>query len=205
MWVKRPSRASGKPGATITIARNNFPTGWHNLVTGYTDDPNQTSYKEFGTKVSQGIGTENLSVTIPRTAKPGYQYFVGLQHVDASGSYLPLYVETPYQVCTMKPSKTSITRSTRIRVTGVVPTQGHWGNELGVRKNVTLLWHKGTAAVPTASLKGWLRIGTVKCTRTGAYTTPYFKVPATGTFVAYYEGDDWYWAAYTSTAKVTVR
>ena len=35
------------------------------------------------------------------------------------------------------------------------------------------------------ALKGWYQVGKVlKCTGTGSYTTPYFKVPATGTFVA---------------------
>ena len=45
----------------------------------------------------------------------------------------------------------------------------------------------------------------LKCTGTGSYTSPYFKVPATGTFVVYYYEDDWYCGGFTSTAKVTVR
>jgi hypothetical protein len=210
VWVAKPYWGSGKPGATITIARDNFPAGWRNWVSGHTDDPNQTSYKEYGTKVSRGGAIENLSVKIPSTAKPGYRYTVDLQHVDASGNFLPLSVEEPYQVCTMKPSKASIRKGAKIRVSGVVPTQGHWGSELGVHKKVWVLWHKGTAAVPKGTtnqaLKGWYQVGKVlKCTGTGSYSTAYFKPPATGTFVAYYDADEWYWGAYTSTAKVTVR
>jgi hypothetical protein len=45
----------------------------------------------------------------------------------------------------------------------------------------------------------------VRTTRTGAYTTPYVRPPRTGTFVVQYDGDDWYYGAFTSTAKVTVR
>ena len=206
----KPQGGSGKPGAAVTIVRQNFPAGWRNSVTGYSDGQQQSSFKDYGTKVSQGNANESVTVKIPSTAKPGYQYFVGFQHIDASGDYLPLYVETAYQVCTIKPSKSSIAKGAKIRVTGIVPTQGHWGSQLGIRKNVTVLWHKGTAAVPTGTtakaLKGWYRVGKIlKCTGTGSYSTPYFKPPATGTFVVYYDADDWYWGAYTSTAKVTVR
>jgi hypothetical protein len=206
VWIKAPYWASGKPGATVTVNRQNFLTGWRSFVTGYSDDPRQSAYKEYGTRVSQSGYNETFRVKIPSTAKPGYRYFIGLQHVDESDNPLPLYIEDGYQVCTVKPSKTRITRNTRIRVTGIVPTAGHWGSQLGARKKVYLLWHKGTASVPTTSTKGWYRVGRyVKCTGSGAYTTPYFNVPATGTFCVFYEGDDWYWPAYSSTVKVTVR
>jgi hypothetical protein len=93
-------------------------------------------------------------------------------------------------------------------MTGVVPTEGHWGTQAGRRKNITLWWHQGTAGVPTkwdARKQGWLVIANLRTTRTGAYTTPYVRPPRTGTFVVQYDGDDWYYGAFTSTAKVTVR
>ena len=39
----------------------------------------------------------------------------------------------------------------------------------------------------------------------GAYTTPYFRPLKTLTLVVRYPGDDWYYDAYTSTQKITVR
>ncbi len=207
LWIPAPYWASGKPGSTVKLARNNFPAGWRNEVSGYSD-PNGSAYKVFGTKTSLGGATEYVSVKVPTTAKPGYDYWIGLKHVDDSGNYLPLYVERSFQVCTMKPSKTAISRGTRIRITGVVPTEGHWGSQTGKRKIITLWWHKGTAGVPTkwdARKQGWLVIANLRTTTTGSYTTPYTRPPRTGTFVVQYSGDDWYWGAFTSTSKVTVR
>jgi hypothetical protein len=208
VWIQAPYWASGKPGATVKLARNNFPAGWINDVTGYSD-PKSTAYKAFGKKTSAGGSTESVSVKVPATAKPGYGYWIGFQHVDASGDAEPLYVEEMYQVSTMKPSKTAISKGTRIRVSGVVPTEGHWGSQAGKRKSIALWWHKGTAGVPTKWVpkksSGWILVGAMKTTTLGAYTTPYIRPPATGTLVVQYEGDEWYWGAYTSVRKVTVR
>jgi hypothetical protein len=198
---------SGKPGATVRVSRFNFPAGWGNAVSGYSDPTGKPSVS-YGTKVSQGGASEPLSVKIPGTAKPGYSYWIGFQHVNGD-DYLPLYLETSYQVCTMKPSKTSITKSTRIRVSGIVPTEGHWGSKIGQRKAIVLWYHRGTKGVPTIwnspKKQGWIPVGSMKTTGTGSYTTPYFRVPATGTFVVQYNGDDWYYGGFTSTAKVAVR
>jgi hypothetical protein len=207
VWIQAPYWASGKPGSIVKVARNHFPAGWRNEISGYSD-PNGSASRVFGTKTSLGGATEYVSVKIPTTAKPGYDYWVGLKHVDDAGNYLPLYVERNLQVCTMKPSKTAITKGSRIRVTGIVPTQGHWGSTPGKRKIITLWWHKGTAGVPTkwdARKQGWRVIANLRTTTTGSYTTAYTRPPVTGTFVVRYSGDDWYWGAYTSTAKVTVR
>ena len=199
---------SGKPGATVRVNRVNFPAGWRNAVSGYSDPTGKPSAK-YGVKTSQGGASEPVSVKVPATARPGYSYWIEFQHVDASGYYQPLYLETSYQVCTMKPSKTSITKGTRIRVSGIVPTEGHWGSKAGKRKAIVLWYHKGTKGVPTVwdspKRQGWVPVGGMKSTGTGSYTTPYFKVPATGTFVVQYDTDNWYFGGFTSTAKVTVR
>jgi hypothetical protein len=97
---------------------------------------------------------------------------------------------------------------TKIRVTGVVPTQGHWGSTAGKRKTVAIWAHKGTAGVPTKwnpKSRGWVLVGTVKCHGMGVYKTPYFKPLKTLTLVAQYGGDDWYWGAYTSVKRIKVR
>jgi hypothetical protein len=206
-FPKTGFKYSGKPGATVRVNRINFPAGWRNDVTGYSDPSGKPSAK-YGVKISQGGAIEGLNVKVPATAKPGYSYWIGFQHVNADGTYRPLYVETSYQVCTMKPTKASIRRGTRIKIKGIVPTEGHWGSKLGKRKLVWVLWHKGTAPVPTkadARKQGWVAVARVRTTATGAYTSAYLKPPRTGTFVVLYEGDNWYYSAYTSTARVTVR
>ena len=211
VWLKSPYWYSGKPGATVKVALNNFPAGWINRVTGYTDDPKGTASKTFGTWTSAGTSTQSKSIKIPSTAKPGYGYWIGFQHVDstaADANEYPLYLEEMYQVCTMKASKTSVRTGTKIRVKGIVPTAGNWGDGKGLRKVVTLYAHKGTAPVPTKwdpRSKGWIKVGSVRTNGYGAYTTPYFKVFKTLTLVARYPGDDWYYDGYTSTQKITVR
>ena len=204
IWSTSPYWGSGKPGTTFRMVRENFPAGWVNRVTGYTDDPKGTAYKNFGDKTSSGATRQSLSVKIPTAAKPGYSYWVGFQHTNDPAT---LYLETPFQIATMKATKTAIRKGTKIRLTGVVPTEGHWGSQTGVKKLLTVYAHKGTAAVPKTWKpgKGWFKLGTMRTNGLGAYTTPYFKPPSTHTLVVRYPGDDWYWGAYTSAQKITVR
>lgn len=206
VWMQSPSWYSGKPGATVKLMLANFPAGWINRVTGYSDDPDGAAAKTLRTWTSPGTAAASLNVKVPATAKPGYGYWTGFQHIDAEGNEYPLYVEEIYQVCTLKASRTRVKAGTKIRVTGVIPTQGHWGSQAGIAKTVTLFAHKGKAPVPTSwNPKGWTKVGTVKANGFGAYKTPYFKPLKTLTLVVRYPGDDWYYDAYTSTQKISVR
>lgn len=208
IWLTSPYWYSGKPGANVRVAIDGFPTGWINSVTGYTDDPDGTSSMMFGTHTSTGTATQYMTYKVPVTAKPGYGYWIGFQHVDGSGNSYPLYLEEQYQVCTMKASKAKVRKGTKIRVKGIVPTEGHWGTQKGKTKVVTLYAHKGTAKVPTKwnpKGQGWVKVGSVRTNGYGAYTTPYFKPLKTLTLVVRYPGDDWYYDGYTSTQKITVR
>jgi len=206
--VASPYWYSGKPGAAVKMALGNYPAGWINEVTGYTDDPDETASTSYGYMTSSGSETQFLRVKVPAKAKPGYGYWIGFQHSDGGGGDYPLYLEETYQVCTMKPSKTSVRKGAKIRVTGVIPTEGHWGSEAGLKKVVTLYAHKGTAKVPTKwnpKRQGWVKVGSVRANGYGVYKTPSFRPLKTLTLVARYPGDDWYWDAYTSTQKITVR
>jgi hypothetical protein len=107
VWMQAPYWASGKPGVTVRLARNAFPAGWKNVVTGYSE-PNNTAQRSYGTATSQGGAIEDVSVQVPASATPGYGYWIGFQHVDASGNQLPLYLEEMYQVSTMKPDRKSV-------------------------------------------------------------------------------------------------
>ncbi len=107
-----------------------------------------------------------------------------------------------------KASRTSVRKGTKIRVKGIIPTAGHWGEQAGLKKTVTLYAHKGTAGVPTKwnpKSKGWVKVGSVRADGKGTYTTPYFKPLKTLTLVVRYPGDDWYFDGYTSTQKIVVR
>jgi hypothetical protein len=208
VWLASPYWYSGRPGATVKMQLENFPAGWINRVTGYTDDPDRTASQTYGTWTSPGPAASSINIRVPATAKPGYGYWIGLQHVDASDNDYPLNLEEMYQVSTLKASKTSVRRGTRIRVTGVVPTQDHWGSEQGLKKVVTLYAHRGKAPVPTKwnpKGQGWVKVYSVRTNGLGAYTTPSFKPLKTLTLVVRYPGDDWYYDAYTSTQKITVR
>lgn len=206
VYMTAPFWDSGKPGATVRIVRENFPAGWDNSVSGYDDAPDAAaSSADFGTRTSSGAITQSLRVRVPSSAKPGYSYWIGFQHTNGIRT---LYLETPYQVATMKASKTAVRRGARIRVAGVVPTAGHWDDTRGLRKVVTLYAHRGTAPVPTKwnpKSQGWVRVCSVRTNGLGAYSTPYFKPLKTLTLVVRYPGDDWYFGAYTSARRITVR
>jgi hypothetical protein len=202
--VAKPYWASGKPGSQITVIRGNFTPGWQNAVAGFTANPLDYHYADYGVRTSQSTATEPMSLKVPTWATPGYWYYVDASHVNGLGT---LYLKTPFQVCTMKPSKSSVRKGAKIRVTGVVPVEGHWGSQQGTPTTVTLYAHKGVAGVPTVwnPGKGWIKVGSVRTNKMGAYTTPSIKPLKTLTLVVRYPGDDWYWRAFTSTAKVTVK
>jgi hypothetical protein len=208
VYCTAPYWYSGNPGSTVRLALQGFPSGWRNKVTGYSDDSEGSVFKDYGTVTSQGVATQTRSLKVPAAAKPGYTYWLGLQHVDAAGDDCTLYLEESFQVCTMKASKTSFKKGTRIRVTGVVPTQGHWGDEAGLKKKVTLYAHTGKVAAPTVwnpAGKGWTKVGDVRTNGRGTYTTPWFKPRKTSTLIVRYPGDEWYYGAYTSPQTVTVK
>lgn len=203
IWITSPYWDSGKPGSVVRVVRNNYPAGWVDQVSGYNDDPQQSGSRVFGDAASSGAMRQSLNVTVPAAAKPGYTYWIGFHHINGT-----LYLETPFQVCTMKPSRTRVRKGVKIRVKGVVPTAGNWGDGKGLRKVVTLYAHRGSARVPTKwnpKSQGWVKLGSVRTNGRGAYTTPYFRPLKTLTLIARYPGDDWYWGAFTSARKVTVR
>jgi hypothetical protein len=118
------------------------------------------------------------------------------------------YTDDPGQTATMKATRTSVRKGARIRLTGVVPTEGHWGSQAGIKKTVAVYAHRGKAAVPTAwdpRGKGWHRLASVRTNGFGAYRSPYFRLSYTCTLIVRYPGDGWYLDAYTSPRTVGVR
>ena len=192
---------SGKPGSKMKVWLQNYPTSWTNHINGYSENPSNSAPKSFGNFRSLSVNAHSRALTVPANAVPGYGYRIWLTHTNG-----PLQLGTWFQVCTLKSSKASISKGTGIRLSGIVPVQGHDGSTAGQRTKVYCLWHKGTAAQPTSfKPSGWHVLGYVNSSGYGAYRTPQIKLGATTTFVMYYPGDDWYNAAYTSPVKVTVR
>jgi hypothetical protein len=208
VYVGKPYWASGKPGAKIGYDLTNWPAGYKATLAGYSEDPDRDISVQYSGEWTSTGGAGRVALAVPKQATPGYAFDIEAHRSDGLWPVSDLYIYDGYQVCTMKPSKTSVRRGTKIRATGVVPTAGHWGSQAGLKKVVTLYAHKGTAVVPTVwnpAKKGWVKIGSAKTNGLGAYKTPYFRPLKTLTIVVRYPGDDWYWDAYTSVQKITVK
>ena len=96
-------------------------------------------------------------------------------------------------MCTFKSSKTSVSRGTAVRLSGVVPTEGHWGSTAGKRKYVTIYTAKYGKAVPTwwnPVGHGWYKLITVRTDGYGRFHTPLMKPYGSNTVIARYNGDN---------------
>lgn len=208
VWVSSPYWASGKPGATIGYTLNNWPAGYKAKLAGYGEDPDRDISVEYpGEWTSTGIDGE-LSLKVPDAATPGYSFGVEAQRSDSLWPFSDLFIYDSYQVCTLKPSKSSVRRGASISVSGVIPTQGHSGSTAGISKTVTLYAHKGSAKVPSKwdpKSEGWQKIYSIKADGFGRYKSKTFRPNKTLTLVVRYPEDDWYWRAYTSVQKITVK
>lgn len=203
-YVANPWWASGKPGTSVKVALGNFPAGWTVDFSGYSDWPPSAPTKTFWPTTTTGVANQLRTLTVPTTAKPGYDYWIGEQHEGGA-----LYLETAFQVCTFKSTRLTVHRGASVVFSGIVPTQGHQGSTLGKHKTVTIWAHTGNANVPTVwnpSSKGWYKVASLTCSGTGAFHSGkiHDNRAETVTVVARYAGDNWYWGAYTSKLKLTV-
>ena len=115
---------------------------------------------------------------------PGYGYRIWVDHTEG-----PLQLSTWFQICTLNATKTTISKSSLIRLSGVVPVQGHRGSTAGQRTTADCYWHRGTAAQPTRfdpRSQGWHYLGSVRTDGYGKYRTPLIKPGVTMTFVMRY-------------------
>ena len=114
---------------------------------------------------------------MPAHAVPGYGYRV-LAH-GHQGSLCPLDL---FQICTLKASKSTVSKGTAIRFSGVVPVEGRSGATAGTRTTVYMFAHKGTAGQPTnldPTKQGWRYIGSFRTDGYGKYRTPLLKLCST--------------------------
>ena len=208
VYVDTPYWASGKPGATIGYDLTNWPAGYKATFAGYDENPDSDVSVQYSGEWTSTGSRDTVSLTVPKTATPGYSFDVHATRSDSLWSFTDVTIYDSYQVCTLKASKSSVRKGAPITVSGVIPTQDHWGTEAGISKTVTLYAHEGSATVPTKwdpKGQGWKKVYSIKADGFGRYKSTTLRPNRTLTLVVRYPGDDWYWDAYTSTQKITVK
>lgn len=214
LWAAMTSRwASGSPGKNVILALGNFPeSGVWGRARGYSEYEHRAvrEYGQFGVYPSDwpgGLVPKTLRVAT--TAPVGYQYYLGLQHEEG-----PLYLEVAYQVCTLKPSQAAISRGSAIRLSGTIPLAGHYGTQPATAGVKVAVFKRTTAANQPASWsspKGWTKVATLQTDGNGNYRTGRLWPPRSTWYVVRYPGstnagtEQYYWKAFTSVVKVTVR
>ena len=198
---------SGKPGTRTKLVLDDFPAGWVNQLGGGADWPASAPFRSLGTKTSAGGEYETKTVTIPAGTAPGYNYWIWADH--SNGATESLSLQTSFQTCTLKASKATISRGGAIKLSGVIPTRGHRGSTRGISKNVVIYKTTRTTSsqpsswAPKRSI--WTKVATVRANGLGKFTSRSLKPTRTTRYVVRYPGDAWYWGAFTSLCKVTVR
>jgi hypothetical protein len=195
---------SGKPGtATYLVFERFLASGWSNDVTGHALYPYNSPTKSFGAWTSNGSELQAKKVTIPTTVKPGYAYDFTATHTTGS-----LTLDASFQTCTLAASSGTIRRGASVRLSGIVPTQGHAGSTPGKVKTVVIYKRSKSAGQPyywDATKSGWTKVGTAKTDRFGKYHSALLRPSRSTWYVVRYPADAWYWGAFTSVRKVTVR
>jgi len=196
-----PYWVSGRPGTKATVVLKNWPAGYHAGLYGISDSPSLKSKalrKPWTLSGSHQL--RKVSVTIPSTATPGYDYEVHVYRADSG-----LDIMTSFQVASLKASPTSVRHGGAVRLSGVIPTQGHMGSAVGKAKSVILFQRTSAAGPPTTTIKGWHKVATLKANGLGKYASRLLHPKHTTWYVVYYPGDKWYWPAFTSVTKVVVK
>jgi hypothetical protein len=205
-WISSPYWQSGKAGTKIKVTLANWPAGHQMSFYGWSQAPTG-QYKDWPFYVnSNGAPFGTTDLTIPSTAPAGYNYELHVYRYDDQASELDLSLY--FQVASLKSSRTWIRRGGAIRLSGVIPTQGHMGSVPGKAKYVTIYRRTTSAGQPTAwdaTKRGWVRVGAVRANGYGKYVTSLLRPKRTTWYVVRYPGDNWYHRAFTSVIKVVVK
>jgi hypothetical protein len=210
-YVGAPYWASGPPGAQTKHVMEQWLAPMRARILGHEDSPAGTGKSWPNELVGTTAARRVVKLTIPRTATPGYTYVIRALRSDlisAHGGISMLNPTTTFELCTLKASKTSISRGAAVRLSGVVPTQGHWGSQPG-RRNTVILYARtkspsGQPKTWDATKSGWKKVARFKSNKLGAYArrvTP----AATTWYVVRYDEDNWYYGGYTAVVRVRVR
>ena len=194
---------SGKPGKRLILELQHLPTASIWQLKGRSDYPANGAWTGLG-KFTAPVSAVNRTVTIPKSAKPGYFYWIALDHVNGLGA---LSLQVPFQVCTLKASSASVARGSSVRLSGIVPVDGHWGAKRGTPKTVVL--YKGPNSQPQPrtwepSRNNYTKVGSFRTDGYGRFRTSAVRVNGTTTFIVRYPGDATYWRGYTTPVLVKV-
>ena len=197
---------SGKPGSRFSLVFDDFAAGWQNSVVAIADWPTTAPLRNLGHWTSATLESQGKSITVPKTTLPGYAYRLFVSHETG-----PLQLSTWFQTCSLKASSATVHHGGAIKLSGVVPVAYHQGKQKGSPKTVTIYATKtSTSSQPTKaggfrSSGGWTKVGTARANGLGVFTTKALRPSRTTRYVVWYPRDKWYWAAYTSVIKVTVK
>ena len=203
-WIYTPYRASGKPGTKVALVLENWPVDYQISLYGVSQAP-AAKQKDFGSVTSDGSEYGLVHLTVPSTAAPGYDYELHAWRSDTTIPQSRLDLTTYFQVATLKASRSTVKHGGSVRLSGIVPTQGHAGSKAGKSKSVILYQRTTSAGQPTTTLKGWHKVATLKANGLGKYASRLLHPKRTTWYVVHYPGDQWYWGAYTSVIKVAVK
>jgi len=213
IWVNKPAFASGKPGSACTVALQNFTPGWNVGFYGYGIAPRLAARDWTVSPVPTGTtDTYTRTVTIPSTAQPGYTYDLHAYRDDYISSAVGtswLDLGYGFQVCTLKSSRSRVPVNVWFTLSGIVPTEGHWGSQPGKSKYVNLYWSvkkRPQPAVWNPTKRGWHLALRKKANRYGKYTFHILLQPQDRTtyWVIRYPGDGWYYPGFTSVVRTVL-
>ncbi len=203
-WFSSPQWHSGAPGTRTSVVFSNWPARYVLGFSGREIAPDGRT-RTWPSIMTSGRVSFSRSFQIPTAATPGYVYELHILRTDG-GSRLDLTLS--FQVATLTAAPVAIAKGAPVRLSGVVPTKGHWGSQAGAAKNVTLYARTSAAGQPTvwdATRNGWTKVGAYRTDGSGAYQTGRLKPKRTTWYVLRYPGDEKYFRAYTSVVKVTVK
>jgi hypothetical protein len=207
-WIDAPYWQSGKPGTKVDLVLENWPSGYEMAFYGYSQAPSAKE-KDWNFYVtSDGSYDGGIDLTIPSTATPGYDYELHTWRYDTTVPESRLDLTTYFQVASLKASRSTVRHGGTVRLSGVVPTQGHMGSKVGKSKSVILYQRTKAAGPPTAwnaTAKGWHKVATLKANGLGKYASRLLHPKRTTWYVVRYPNDAWYWGAYTSVIRVAVK
>jgi hypothetical protein len=186
-------RHSGKPGTAVTMALSGWPAGEQAAFIAFYGTSSTHGYTANPT--STGVPL-NVPLSVLPSAPVGvYEidtYRTGLSGTPGADSLVDMW--DLFQVCTFKPSASSIRHGGAVRLSGKVPGTG----------NVTIYsaTHKVSKAPATLAAKGWHRIGAYKIS-SRRFASGLLHPQRTTWYVARYKG--YAFQAFTSVVKVAVR
>ena len=204
-WIDAPYWQSGKPGTKVDLVLENWPSGYEMAFYGYSQAPSAKEKDWDFYVTSDGSYDGSIDLTIPSTATPGYDYELHTWRYDTTVPESRLDLTTYFQVASLKASRSTVKHGGTVRLSGVVPTQGHVGAKAGKSKSVILYQRTTAAGQPTTSTRGWHKVVTLKANGLGRYASRLLHPKRTTWYVVRYPKDAWYWGAYTSVIKVAVK